>query len=230
VFTPARFPRSNRRAEFSTNHCAAGANAIRRRPLSALPPKADTCSALAHVRFWPKADIRTSSKTSNWNSMSGNVLSSVAFRVQRPRTQSGLSKRGQLRKGVSRGPLGLTLFFPCKCRVWVCAPTARVGVACEGLRFFRSNESLANHFVNPSTVRAEVIWRSNWIGPTQDLLMCSFRHTQKYLRSTNGLVLRHPQRQVEFGRALFAFAVGRSGMLKHASLRTSAAVHRSMSA
>ena len=27
-------------------------------PLSALPPKADICSALAHVRFGPKADIR----------------------------------------------------------------------------------------------------------------------------------------------------------------------------
>jgi len=116
--------------------------------MSALPPKADMCSALAYVCFGPKEDTRTSSKTSNWSSMSGNVLSPVAFGVQSPRTQSGLSKRGQLRKGVSRGPLGLALFFPCKCRVWVCAPTARGGVACEGLGFFRSNGSLANHFVN----------------------------------------------------------------------------------
>ena len=28
-------------------------------PMSALPPKADMCSALAHFRFVPKADIAT---------------------------------------------------------------------------------------------------------------------------------------------------------------------------
>src|SRR5262249_51087155 len=31
----------------------------RRYCMSALPPKADMCSAVAHVRFWPKADIST---------------------------------------------------------------------------------------------------------------------------------------------------------------------------
>jgi hypothetical protein len=29
------------------------------RMMSALPPKADMCGALAHVRFVPKADIKT---------------------------------------------------------------------------------------------------------------------------------------------------------------------------
>jgi hypothetical protein len=28
-----------------------------RKPMSALPPKADMCGALAHVRYGPKADI-----------------------------------------------------------------------------------------------------------------------------------------------------------------------------
>ena len=33
--------------------------------MSALPPKADMCSALAHVRFVPKADILHASKNAH---------------------------------------------------------------------------------------------------------------------------------------------------------------------
>jgi hypothetical protein len=50
LFTAARFFRPNRCAKFSINHCAAGANANRHRTLSALPPKADMCGAVRHVR------------------------------------------------------------------------------------------------------------------------------------------------------------------------------------
>src|SRR4029434_7369066 len=83
----------------SALHPIATAKADMRKRSCPLCPQADMCSALAYVCFGPKEDTRTSSKTSNWSSMSGNVLSPVTFGVQSPRTQSGLSKRGQLRKG-----------------------------------------------------------------------------------------------------------------------------------
>ena len=37
--------------------------------MSALPPKADTCSALADVRFVPKADITRWPKSRGYNSL-----------------------------------------------------------------------------------------------------------------------------------------------------------------
>ena len=46
VFTPARFVRSDRGVTFSTSHCGTGANAIRRRMMSALPPIADIARSI----------------------------------------------------------------------------------------------------------------------------------------------------------------------------------------
>ena len=36
------------------------------RPMSALPPKADVCSALVYVRFGPKADMEVGNVTVGW--------------------------------------------------------------------------------------------------------------------------------------------------------------------
>jgi hypothetical protein len=59
AITDVRFtPNSDRKSE------------IPQKAMTALHPKADMCGATRHVRFGPKADIRISSKTSNWNSMS----------------------------------------------------------------------------------------------------------------------------------------------------------------
>jgi hypothetical protein len=58
VYPGAFFPIQLGR-KISINHCAAVAKAICRRPLSALPPKADMCGARAYVCYGPKADIRT---------------------------------------------------------------------------------------------------------------------------------------------------------------------------
>ena len=41
------------------------------RAMSALPPIADICSALAHVRFVPKADIHSRSANADRSSQSG---------------------------------------------------------------------------------------------------------------------------------------------------------------
>src|SRR5262249_1611987 len=57
--------------------------------LSALPPKADMCGALADVRFGPKADIRVYSITSSARvSRVGGTLSSSALAVLRLITSS----------------------------------------------------------------------------------------------------------------------------------------------
>jgi hypothetical protein len=56
LLTPARFFRSNNGAKFH-EVIAAGANAIRRRSLSALLPKADMCGASEQVCCGPMVDI-----------------------------------------------------------------------------------------------------------------------------------------------------------------------------
>jgi hypothetical protein len=73
VFAPARFSRSNRGATFSTNHCAAGANAICCRFLSALPPKADMCGATRDVRFGPRTSLQSHHKLGRASFMGGFV-------------------------------------------------------------------------------------------------------------------------------------------------------------
>ena len=52
--------------------------------MSALPPKADMCIALAHVRYVPEADIATHSITSSARaSTDGGIVRPSAFAVLR---------------------------------------------------------------------------------------------------------------------------------------------------
>src|SRR5262249_31942269 len=51
----ADFPQCNRHVRFPPN--SARETGLSQPAMSALPPKADMCGALAHVCFWPKADI-----------------------------------------------------------------------------------------------------------------------------------------------------------------------------
>src|SRR5262245_51848882 len=48
--------------------------------MSALPPKADMCSALGHVCFGPTADIRTDE-----NCLSGSLDTHIDFAAKRPK-------------------------------------------------------------------------------------------------------------------------------------------------
>ena len=49
-----------------------------RNAMSALPPKADMCSAPAHVRFVPKADIGPSTHRGFWPSLIQELLAGSA--------------------------------------------------------------------------------------------------------------------------------------------------------
>src|SRR5262245_65846528 len=53
--------------------------------MSALPPKADMCSALADVRFGPKADIRASRIWRVFTASSGSFNPRVDFAAKHPK-------------------------------------------------------------------------------------------------------------------------------------------------
>src|SRR5262249_22844894 len=65
LFTPAGFSRSVQGAQFSRNHCSAGSNAIRRRILSALPPKATSIAFFGMSALGQKRTICNLAETAS---------------------------------------------------------------------------------------------------------------------------------------------------------------------
>src|SRR5262245_1326998 len=82
-----------------------------------------------------------------WNSVSGNVLSSLALRHRVRAHRVGCQSAVSGGKGSAGGPLELTLFFPVLSGLRMQRQLLREAVACERTKSFHSNGLLAVHFV-----------------------------------------------------------------------------------